>query len=101
VLRIPGIRPLPWIAMGKCVVAAAISFFVGWALLDTVPWPIGGLVMGLTYLGLVHVMRPDGPGGLRALAGAPRDDLSTEIAGDAAEPVAEVDLERGSDGRDG
>jgi O-antigen/teichoic acid export membrane protein len=83
VLRIPGIRPLPWGAMGKCVVAAAVAFLVGWGLLETVPWPIGGLVMGLTYLGLVHVMRPDGPGGLRALAGSPRDDQdSTAIGSD-------------------
>jgi O-antigen/teichoic acid export membrane protein len=91
VLRIPGIRPLPWLAMGKCVVAAAVAFVVGWALLETVPWPIGGLVMGLTYLGLVHVMRPDGPGGLRALAGSPRDDLATEVA-DEAGPVPRADF---------
>ena len=96
-LRIPGIRPLPWVAMGKCVVAATVAFFVGWGLLETVPWPIGGLVMGLTYLGLVHVMRPDGPGGLRALAGSPRDDLAPAEGGAVATDAVDADVETGPD----
>jgi O-antigen/teichoic acid export membrane protein len=101
VFRIPGIRPLPWVAMGKCVFAATVAFFVGWGLLETVPWPIGGLVMGLTYLGLVHVLRPDGPGGLRALAGSPRDDLATADGSTAAAGDVDADAETGPDGRDG
>ena len=33
---------------------------------------------GLVYLAVVHFVNVDGPGGLRVLAGEPRDDLATE-----------------------
>ena len=40
-----------------------------------IPWPIGGASSPRSvYLGVVHVMRVDGPGGLHALRGVPRDD---------------------------
>jgi O-antigen/teichoic acid export membrane protein len=74
VARIPGVLPFPWVAIGKCAVAGAISGLVGWALLDRVHWVIGGLVTGLVYLAAVHVLAVNGPGGLRALAGDPKDD---------------------------
>jgi hypothetical protein len=48
-------------------------------------------------------MRPDGPGGLRALAGAPRDDLAPaggEPAGEGA-ATAGIDADAEPDGRDG
>lgn len=76
VVRIPGIRPLPWKPIGKCAFAATITFFTGWALLDRIPWPVAGLITGLVYLAIVHFVRVDGPGGLRALQGHPRDDLA-------------------------
>lgn len=79
VMRIEGIRPLPWRPMGKCVAAATVTFFVGWALLHRIPWPIGGAVTGCVYLLLIHFLRVDGPGGLRALAGNPRDDLAAPV----------------------
>jgi O-antigen/teichoic acid export membrane protein len=75
VARIPGVLPFPWDAMAKCAVAGVLSGLVGWALLDRVPWPVGGLVTGLVYLGAVHVLAVNGPGGLMALRGEPRDDL--------------------------
>jgi O-antigen/teichoic acid export membrane protein len=75
VARIPGVLPFPWAAMAKCAAAGALAGLVGWVLLDRVPWPLGGLVTGLVYLGAVHVLAVNGPGGLRALAGEPRDDL--------------------------
>jgi O-antigen/teichoic acid export membrane protein len=78
VLRIPGVRPLPWIAIAKCSVAATCAGLTGWALLDRIPWPIAGLVTGLVYLAVVHFVNVDGPGGLRVLAGEPRDDLATD-----------------------
>ncbi|HEY3725264.1 MAG TPA: flippase [Acidimicrobiia bacterium] len=74
VLRIPGVRPLPWVPIAKCAVAATTAGLVGWALLGRIPWPVAGLVTGLVYLGVVHVIRVDGPGGLRVLAGEGRDD---------------------------
>jgi O-antigen/teichoic acid export membrane protein len=77
VTRIPGVLPLPWNAITKCAVAGAVSGAVGWALLDRVPWPVGGAVTGIVYLAAVHLLSPNGPGGLRALAGDPKDDTST------------------------
>ena len=74
VLRIPGVRPLPWVPIAKCAVAATTAGLVGWALLDRIPWPVAGLLTGLVYLAVVHVIRIDGPGGLRVLAGEGRDD---------------------------
>lgn len=76
VLRIPGIRPLPWVAIGKCAVAATVTGLVGWALLDRIPWPVAGAIAAVVYLAVVHVIRVDGPGGLHALRGVPRDDLA-------------------------
>jgi O-antigen/teichoic acid export membrane protein len=76
VARIPGVRPFPWVPLGKCVLAGAAMAAVGWASLDRIPWIAGGLVAGLVYLAVLHVIRVDGPGGLRALAGEPNDDLA-------------------------
>lgn len=75
VTRIPGVLPLPWNGITKCAVAGAVAGLVGWALLDLVPWPIGGAVTGIVYLGAVHLLSVNGPGGLRALAGDPKDDV--------------------------
>lgn len=79
VVRIPGIRPVAWMPIAKCLLAGALTGATGWALLDRAPWPVAGAVTALVYLGLVHVLRVDGPGGLRALAGEPRDDLGAVI----------------------
>lgn len=79
VARIPGVLPFPWTPLAKCAVAGVVSGLIGWALLDRVPWPIGGAVTGIVYLAVVHFLSVDGPGGLRALAGEPRDDLGTIV----------------------
>jgi O-antigen/teichoic acid export membrane protein len=79
VARIPGILPFPWIPILKCVVAGTAAAVVGVASLGRIPWPVGGALCGLTYLGIVHFARVDGPGGLRVLAGEPRDDLAAVI----------------------
>ena len=52
---------------------------MGWASLGRIPWPIGGALTGIVYLGAVHLLAVNGPGGLRALGGAPRDDLGSII----------------------
>ena len=79
VARIPGVLPFPMAAIGKCLIAGAASAAVGIASLDRIPWPIGGLLTGVTYLLVVHFLQVNGPGGLRALAGEPRDDLGAII----------------------
>lgn len=67
-LRVDGVRPLPIAATGKVVVAAAVMASVAAAGRLIVPWWIALTVGGLVFLGLLHVMNIDGPGGLRALA---------------------------------
>jgi O-antigen/teichoic acid export membrane protein len=79
VARISGVLPFPWNPVGKCAVAGVLAGAVGWALLDRVPWPIGGAATGIVYLLAVHLLAVNGPGGLRALGGEPRDDLGTII----------------------
>jgi O-antigen/teichoic acid export membrane protein len=79
VYRIPAELPFPSSAFVKCAVAGTLAGAVGWASLGRVPWPIGGAATGLVYLLAVHLLAPNGPGGLRALAGEPRDDLGTII----------------------
>ena len=74
-LRVPGIAPLPWSAIGRTFLAGAVAGGVGWLLLGRAPWPIGAAAVVVVYLGLVHVLAPNGPGGLRAFAGEPRDGL--------------------------
>ncbi len=82
VLRIPGIAPLPVAAMVKTLAAGLISGLLGWASLDRVPWPIGLVGVAVVYLALIHVLSPNGSGGLRAFAGEPPDDAQTAIADD-------------------
>jgi O-antigen/teichoic acid export membrane protein len=77
VARIPGILPFPWPAIGKCALAGALAGGVGWALLDRVPWPVGAVATAAVYLLAVHVLAVNGPGGLRALGGDPRDEGGT------------------------
>lgn len=79
VARIPGVLPFPWGPMAKCLAAGVVTGFVGWALLDRIPWPIGGAITALVYLGAIHFMKVNGDGGLRALGGEPRDDLNAII----------------------
>jgi hypothetical protein len=46
------------------------------------PWPVAALVAVTTFLALLHVLRVDGPGGLRALIRNARFDSSVlELGG--------------------
>ena len=79
VARIPGLLPFPVKAIAKCLAAGALAAAVGWASLGRVPWPVGGALTALVYLLAAHLLAINGPGGLRALAGEPRDDLGTIV----------------------
>jgi O-antigen/teichoic acid export membrane protein len=86
VARIPGLLPFPWVALGKCAFAGVVAGLVGWALLDRVNWVIGGAATGLVYLAICHFLAVNGPGGLRALGGEPRDDLGAIVDEGADRP---------------
>lgn len=79
VARIPGVLPFPIRPIAKCVVAGSLAGLVGWASIGRIPWPVGGALTGIVYLLVVHFLQVNGPGGLRALAGEPRDDLGAII----------------------
>jgi O-antigen/teichoic acid export membrane protein len=82
VVRIPGLRPFPWAPTAKTLGAGAVTGLAGWAMYDVVPWPLGLAILAVLYLGLIHLLRPSGPGGLRAFAGEPPDDLAAAVADD-------------------
>jgi len=82
VARIDGLRPFAWAATVKTLGAGVVTGLVGWAIYDPVPWYLGLVILAVLYLGLVHLLNPNGPGGLRAFAGEPTDDLAPAIADD-------------------
>lgn len=66
-VRIPGVRPWPIRALGRTLVAGAV-LAAGLAVLrPLVPWPLLAVASPIVYLGLLHVLAIDGPGGLRVL----------------------------------
>lgn len=66
--RVPGTTPLAWTPTLKCLVAGAAAGGCGVGLLTFAPWPVAGIGCAATYLAVLHLLRVDGPGGLRALA---------------------------------
>ncbi|MDQ1521846.1 MAG: hypothetical protein QOI55_2919, partial [Actinomycetota bacterium] len=74
--RIPGVRPFPWRSVAIVAVAAgALAASIAW-LQQAIPWPVA-LLAGLPiYLLVLHVLRVDGPGGLRKLVRDSRIDLA-------------------------
>ena len=65
VYRIPADLPFPARPIAKCVGAGVLAAAVGWASLGRIPWPIGGALTVIVYLGTVHLLAVNGPGGLR------------------------------------
>jgi O-antigen/teichoic acid export membrane protein len=75
VLRIPGVLPLPWRSIGVVAVASVAMAATIATLQHPLTWPLA-LVAGLpVYLLVLHVLRVDGPGGLRRLVHESRVDL--------------------------
>lgn len=92
VARIPGLAPFPWLAIAKTVVAGAGAGGAGWFLLDRAPWPVGLAATIVLFFGLVHVLAPNGPGGLRTFAGEPHDDLRAIVEEGDDHPAPGSDL---------
>jgi O-antigen/teichoic acid export membrane protein len=80
VARIPGLAPFPWMPTVKTLGAGVVTGLVGWAMYERVPWPLALVVLAVLYLAMIHVLAPNGPGGLRAFAGEPIDDLDPLVA---------------------
>ena len=80
VAAIPGVRPFPIRSIAKCAVAGVLAAGTGWALQLALPWYVAAACTVVVYLGGVHLLSVDGPGGLRALAGDPRGDVDPRAA---------------------
>ena len=73
VLRLPEVRPLPVRGLLGVVVAGGAAAVVLFGLGGHLPWMLVAVIGGLAYLGAIHLLGVDGPGGLRAILGnAPR-----------------------------
>jgi O-antigen/teichoic acid export membrane protein len=70
VSRVPAVRPIPWIPLGKSLVAGAAMAAVVLGLRVVLPWPVAAILGGIAYLAALHAIRIDGRGGLRSLAGS-------------------------------
>lgn len=69
--RAPGVRPLPWRPAGRVMVAGGAMALAAVATATVAPWFVAGLVGGLIYLAVLHVLAPAGEGGLRAFLQPP------------------------------
>jgi O-antigen/teichoic acid export membrane protein len=74
-VRIPGVRPFPKRPVVIVAVAAAVLGMTTYALAQVVWWPAALLGGFAVYLAALHVLRVDGPGGLRKLWHDSRVDL--------------------------
>jgi O-antigen/teichoic acid export membrane protein len=77
VLKVPGVRPFPWRTIGIIAVATAALALSTVALLAVVPWPVAAAVGVGVYLGSLHLLQVDGPGGLRKVVAESRFELSS------------------------
>jgi O-antigen/teichoic acid export membrane protein len=77
VVGIPGVRPFPWKSVAIVVVASALLWATTAALLEVVWWPLTLLAGSAVYLLALHLLRVDGPGGLRKVWRDSRFDTTT------------------------
>jgi O-antigen/teichoic acid export membrane protein len=84
VLRLHGIRPLPWRLIGLVSLAGAVTF--GFVLVQPapVPWMVTAVLSGGLYLLLLHLSRAHGPRGLWSLVDGARLSAPDEAGGTSA-----------------
>jgi O-antigen/teichoic acid export membrane protein len=78
----PGIVSVPWAAMVRTVAAGAAMTGVYLAVARIVPWPGAVVAAGVTFVGVLHLLGADGPGGLPTLLRNARFEQDTESAED-------------------
>jgi O-antigen/teichoic acid export membrane protein len=86
--RTPGIVTIPIGVLARTALAGAglAGVFIPLAL--WLPWPAAGLIAGIVFLALLHLLGADGPGGLRALVRNARFDTSVVEPGSQPPPTA-------------
>jgi O-antigen/teichoic acid export membrane protein len=93
VRRTRGVLSVPWSAIARTALAglAMAAFYLGAA--TVVPWPAAAGLAAVVFLAALHLLRVDGPGGLRTLARNARFDL-TGGAADEPDPQASTPSDR-------
>jgi len=91
--RSPGIVTFPGGVIARTALAGAGMAGVYVVLVQWVPWPGAALVAGAVFLGLLHLLGADGPGGLRGLVRNARFDTSVVEPGSRA-PHTETPSDR-------
>lgn len=67
-LRVPGVRPLPLRSFAITAIAGVVLVTIELSLTAVLPWGLRVVLGLLAFLVVLHVLKVDGPGGLRALA---------------------------------
>jgi O-antigen/teichoic acid export membrane protein len=76
VVRIHGVRPFPWRSVLIVLVAAGVMALAMVWVQRALTWPVALLAGVPVYLLVLHVLRVDGPGGLRKVVRDSRVDLA-------------------------
>ena len=69
---------IPYAAMARTLVACAVMGLVYLAVDRVLPWPIAGATAGAAFVFAIHLLRLEGPGGLRALWKAARFEVADD-----------------------
>jgi O-antigen/teichoic acid export membrane protein len=67
VASVPGLGPPPWPVVSRAIGAATGLAATGIVLGLVVPWPVAALGAAAVFVGILHFVGVDGPGGLRVL----------------------------------
>lgn len=78
VLRLDGVHPLPWGPIAKAFLAGTAFLVAGVMLLAVVHWLVAAVASSLLFLGVLHIVKIDGPGGLGALLRDSRIAVETD-----------------------
>lgn len=79
--RTPELLSVPWSAILRTAVAGLAMTAVYLGAATALPWPVAGGAAVLTFLVALHVLRVDGPGGLRTLVRNARFEVTGGAAG--------------------
>jgi len=89
-VRVGALVSIPWRAMALVVVATA-AMVAAYIVVDAIaPWFVAASVAGAVFIGALHLLRLEGPGGLRALWLSARFD----VVGDEGAPQTDTPSSR-------
>lgn len=81
VRRTPGVLSVPWPTIVRVAVAGVAMAAAYVAVVTSFPWPVATGTAAVVFLGSLHLLRVDGPGGLRTLVRNARFDVTDPAPG--------------------